>query len=143
MKKGRLFVSPGFLLLTALGFLWLEADLGMALILAFLFHETAHIALLSICGGRLRSLRLTLKGALIITEQGSMGYGGELVSVMAGPGVNLFLSVLSARGGKPFYLFSGINLILGMFNLLPIPGLDGWEMCRLLFALLRKEEKQK
>ena len=113
-------------------------------LLAFAAHEGAHLLLLSLFGGRLRSLQLTWKGARILTEQGRMGYGGELLAVMAGPGIDLLLAVLSAGRGETADLFSGINLVLGIFNLLPLPGLDGGRMFRLLFALLWDgEEKQR
>lgn len=139
MKAGRVYVSPGFVFMAVLGMLWMDTGMVVWFALAIILHEGAHIFLLSLFGGRLRALRLTLKGAQILTEQGGMGYGGELVAVMAGPGVNLLLAVLSARAGEAFYLFAGINLILGIFNLLPFPGLDGGRMLWLLFMLLSSD----
>lgn len=125
-----------------LGMLWMDVGMMGWFALAILLHEAAHILFLSLFGGRLRALRLTLKGAQIVTEQGSMGYGGELMAVMAGPGINLLLAVLSARAGERFYLFAGIDLMLGIFNLLPLPGLDGGRMLGLLLALLKSEGKK-
>lgn len=125
--------------MAVLGMLWMDTGMMGWFILAIILHEAAHILLLYLFGGRLRALDLTFQGARIVTEQGGMGYGGELMAVMAGPGIDLLLAVLSARAGETFYLFAGINLALGIFNLLPFPGLDGGRMLWLLFALLSSD----
>lgn len=138
MRVGKLSVSPGFLLLLVLSALWMEGALWLGLLAACGLHEGGHLLALYLFGGRLRALRLSLGGAQIVTEQGGMGYGSELLAVLAGPGVNLLLCLLATGGGERWYLFSGINLVLGIFNLLPLPGLDGGRIIYLLFLLLRE-----
>lgn len=142
MRLGKIWISRGFLLLAVLSALWMEGALALGLLSACLLHEGAHLLVLRAFGGRLRALRLTLNGALLLTEQGTMGYGGELLAVMAGPGINLLLSLLLARAGERWHLCSGIHLTLGVFNLLPLPGLDGGRMLRLLFLLLTDREEK-
>lgn len=59
---------------------------------------------------------------------GQVGYGGEFLTTLAGPAVNLLLAVLFGFLGKWYpllYLFSGAQAVLGVFNLLPIRPLDG------------------
>lgn len=69
---------------------------------------------------------------------------GTLVVAAAGPLTNLFLASVFAvlfkaagspesLGGKLFYLGAGINLFLAIFNLIPIPPLDG---SKILAALM-------
>lgn len=128
-------MSPGFLLLCAAFLCW-EGRAAVAVLAAMALHEGMHLAVLRRFGGHVGRLRLTLGGAYLSTEQGGMGYGGELLAVLAGPGINLLLALLAARAGERWYLFSGVNLALGCFNLLPLPGLDGWRVLRLLAALL-------
>lgn len=143
MREKRIKISPGFLLLTAL-FLFMDWNgTAPAVLAAWAFHEGGHLAALYAAGGRLRRLELGLGGAKIETEKGRrLSYGGELLAVLAGPGVNLALAALCARLGEPWYLLSGASLVLGMFNLLPLPGLDGWRAMSLLRLLLAAEEKK-
>ncbi len=140
-KKGEL--SPGFLLLWAL-FFFLDQD-GVApwALAACTVHELAHVICLYLAGGRIKRIRFTAFGAEIEGQSWRrLSYGGELLSVLAGPGSNLMLAFLAARAGERWYLFAGLNLSLGIFNLLPAPGLDGGRAVRLLFLMLfEKREK--
>lgn len=144
MRHPRLQVSPGFLVLTAL-LLFLDREgTAPAVLAAWLVHEGGHLLLLYGVGGRVRKVELTLNGVKIEAEQGrGLSYTGELLSVLAGPGINLALALGCARLGEGWYLFSGANLALGIFNLLPIPGLDGGRVFTLLKLLLLEEEKKR
>lgn len=140
-EKGE--VSPGFLFLWAL-FFFLDQD-GVApwALAACAVHELAHVACLHLAGGTIKYLRFTAFGAEIEGQSGMrLSYGGELLSVLAGPGSNLLLAFLSARAGERWYLFSGLNLSLGLFNLLPVPGLDGGRALRLLAVMLFEREER-
>ena len=65
----------------------------------------------------------------------TMGYWQEMVSAMAGPAVNFLLAAISS---KYFHnsLFIGLNLLLGVFNLLPVGELDGARVLRCIVSLL-------
>ena len=140
MRGGHLWVSPGFLLLSALFLLWDRDGTAAAVMAAGALHEGGHLAALYAAGGRVRRVEFTLLGAKIVTEKGrGWSYGGELLSVLAGPGANLGAAALCAAiGWKEWhFLLGGVNLALGTFNLLPIPGLDGGRAIRLLGLLLK------
>lgn len=144
MRGTRIRVSPGFLVLASL-LLFLDREgAAPAVLAAWLLHEGGHLLLLYGTGGRVRRAELTLGGVRIETEKGRrLSYGGELISVLAGPGINLALALGCARLGERWYLFAGVNLALGVFNLLPVPGLDGGRGLALLKLLLTDEEKKR
>ena len=143
MRRGRIWISPGFLLLTALFLFWDREGVAPVVLIAWALHEGGHLGVLWAAGGRLRRLELSLVGIKIETQQGRrLTYGGELLAVLAGPGANLALAALCARLGESWYLFSGVSLILGVFNLLPLPGLDGWRVMELFCSLLQEEGKR-
>lgn len=121
--------TPGFCVLMAA---LLLADDGNGLLLWFLLaaacHELGHLAAALAQGLEVRSLTLSAMGAeLDISRRCS--YPGELLLLLCGPLVNLLLAALCCRlPGGAAHLFAGINLLLALFNLLPIPPLDGGEM---------------
>lgn len=100
--------------------------------LACVLHECGHWAAIVLLGGRVSFLRLTAVGAeMELDPRRSLTYGREAAAALAGPAVNLLLAWLAARAG--WYLFAGMNLCLGLLNLLPIRALDGG---RALFCVL-------
>ena len=144
MRGARFRVSPGFLVLGALMLFLDREGAAPAVLAAWILHECGHLLLLYGVGGRIGRVELTLNGVRIEAEEGrGLSYGGELFSVLAGPGVNLALAVGCARLGERWYLFAGTNLALGLFNLLPLPGLDGGRTLTLLKLLLLEEEKKR
>lgn len=126
-ERTRLWISPLVPLLLAL-FVWLSSPalLG-ALLLAALCHELGHYAVLRWLGGWVRQLRISIWGAEM-RMGGRLSYGGELLAAAAGPVVNLLLGAAFSTAGRwseLLYLLAGAQLVLGLFNLLPILPLDG------------------
>lgn len=126
-ERTQLRISPLVPLLLAL-FVWLSSPalLG-ALLLAALCHELGHYAALRRLGGWVRELRISVWGAEMRLG-GRLSYGGELLAAAAGPAVNLLLGVAFSAAGRwaeLLYLLAGAQLVLGLFNLLPILPLDG------------------
>ena len=113
----------------------MEKEVLLGILTAFLLHEGAHLLCIHSFGGKLKRLSLTLYGAEIRMERNGMGYGEELLSLLAGPGSNLLLAVLLGKMGERWYLYSGIHVTLGIFNLLPFPGLDGNRILKLLYLM--------
>ena len=123
MKWGRVEISPGFLLLGA----WLnymdEQGIFWYTITACAVHELCHLLALRLLSIPVRRVRVTAVGAEICVG-GGMSYGEEMAAALAGPAGNLLLAWLASRliGGE---LFAGVNLALGLFNLIPVGRLDG------------------
>ena len=132
----RIIVSPTVPLLLALFVLLSSPLLLGALLLAALAHELGHCAMLRWLRARVTAVRITALGAEMRIE-GRLSYGGEVLAAAAGPAVNLLLAPLLAYGGRLWemlYLFAGTQLVLGLFNLLPILPLDGGSMLWNLLA---------
>lgn len=139
--RGRLELTPGFLVLLALLF---YLDEGMDLlgwgILACALHELGHVLAVRALGGRLRALKLSAVGAqLTLDPERPLSYGRELLAALAGPGASLLTAWLAARSG--LFLFAGLSMGQGLFNLLPLQPLDGGRCVQLLLALLAGEER--
>lgn len=114
---------------------------------AFL-HELGHIAVYCVQKGELPVVEVTMTGFCMRT-------GGELTArqrfwlAAAGPGTNFMLAVLwSLRLAQQATIkgsaFWAANLLTGLFNLLPIPPLDGAQMLeslRILFCIKRSGQK--
>ena len=134
----KIQVSPSAPLLLAL-FVMLSSPLLLsALLLAALCHELGHYGMLRRLRARISAVRITALGAEMQVA-GRLSYGGELLAAAAGPVTNLLLALPLAYGGRQWevlYLFAGAQLVLGVFNLLPILPLDGGSVLWNLLAWL-------
>lgn len=118
-------ISGGFCLLTA----WFALVNGVGLLavvgLGCTIHELGHYLALRCQGVEVTGLRLCILGAEMTADRSRLSYGGELAAVLAGPGANLVAALLLASGGEAFWTAAGGNLVLCVFNLLPLRPLDG------------------
>ena len=103
--------------------------------LAAFAHELGHLILLSIFGFRVR-IRITPAGIVIKKEGGIVFYLADLLIFLSGPLVNLicFLAFREAHSDI-LSIFSSVSLALALTNLIPIKGLDGYEILFSLCAL--------
>ena len=118
-----------FCLLIAFGVLcgweWLAAAL-----LAAMVHESGHLLMLRGFGAGRGRLRIDGAGLSWERRGRTLGYGGELLSFLAGPAANgvaalLLARIAAASGWQGGYFLAGTQLVLGGFNLLPVLPLDG------------------
>ena len=121
---GTLRVSGGFWLLLG----WFLYANGWRLLLTVLaaagLHECGHYAVLRLLGARVVSMRVGIFGAEM-KASGALSYAGELAAVLAGPAANLTTGLLLAGAGEPWTAAAGAQVVLGLFNLLPVRPLDG------------------
>lgn len=138
MRLGRVEATGGFFLLLA-WLNYLDRSLLVPLALsACALHELGHICAIRLLGGEIKGLRLTAIGAELLLD-GPLSYWQEGLSALAGPAVNLFLS-LAFCGLQGGVTFAGLNLVLALFNLLPVGRLDGGRAVHCTLSLLAGPE---
>lgn len=124
-KSTKIRVSPGMLVTLAMALLVGAGEVLPLVLVAALCHELGHLAVLWLYHVPVEALTITHMGAVIQAPlQNRLSYGQELTATLAGVAVNFVLAFLFARVTGD-YLFAGANMILGVYNLLPIQGLDG------------------
>lgn len=134
-------ISGGFCLLLALLLFLDDQNLVPWALAACALHELGHLAAIHLVGGRVVAFRLSVVGAELVPGRRRLfSYREEWIIAAAGPLVSLlaaFLAACLAKEGGAFgeraYLFAGLNLLAGLFNLLPLAPLDGG---RILHSLL-------
>ena len=134
MKKIRL--GPSFLLILIVGFLSGQVVLILNYLLALTFHELAHLWVAVKNGYSLKLIKLDLFGLSIdLNEVVDDKYSFKIN--IAGPVFNLLLCVVCMAFYwlvpiSFYYLntFCFCNLILAVFNLLPVYPLDGGKIFR-------------
>ena len=134
-KWGKLELGWGFAALIVLALLGGAGPALPPVLLAAACHELGHLSALRLAGARVERLRLNAFGAEIRADTRRLSYPREIACTLAGPAVNLVLALLLARATLHFTA-AGANLVLGCFNLLPIPALDGGRALHLLVSWL-------
>lgn len=132
----RLFSVDPLAFLPLAAFIWFVRDLTLpAALTAAVLHECGHLAALFLAGGRPTRMILHPFG-------GEIEYGGRLFSYpqsmflsLAGPAVNLLCAPACLLSPPFLRVFGLCSLGLGLFNLLPVRGLDGGEILEDLVCL--------
>lgn len=106
-------------------------------------HELGHLAAMAVRGDKPREMIFS-GGGICIKQWGQPSFG----VLAAGCGVNfllfaVFFAVLG-RGNIFYTIFGGANLFVGIFNLLPVRGLDGHGLLeKALFRFLSFDAAQR
>ena len=145
LRLGRLELRPGFIVITALGCLFAPGLLFIQFLAAAALHEAAHAAVSALCGGRVERVTLGALGMEMRCESWRLSYRAELAVLAAGPLMNAAAGAACAFAARalacePLYVFSGVNILLAAFNLLPARGLDGGGMLRVLSLMVFDRE---
>lgn len=135
LKWGKLEIGGGFWVLPAAALLMGAGEVMPLVVMAAVCHELGHLAALRLAGARVERLRLSAWGAEIRADTRYLPYGKEIFCTLAGPAVNLALAFVLARVSGD-YLLAGANLLQGVYNLLPLPSLDGGRALHLLICWL-------
>ena len=141
----KLKISPGFALITALMILFDQNGACWQFLLAAALHEAAHVAALKRAGADILSFELNAAGGVTrIAAVPAVSYAREAAAVLAGPAANLAAAIFCALLARHvsdgvaqrwLFMFSGVNAMMGAFNLLPAGSLDGGRAILLLASL--------
>lgn len=116
-----------FFLAVALFLLWEPSGLAGLFFVGVVLHECGHLLVIALLGLPVSEVNLTpLEVGLRLEDGPRLTPGRQLLLTLAGPGANLAAAgVFALSGTMPWLQLSAINLVLGMFHLLPLSGLDG------------------
>ncbi len=130
----RITLEPPLILWLSL--LWFcRGDIVLPFLLAAALHELGHFLALSLMGHPPRAVILGFSGARMETD--ALSYGQSAWAAAAGPAVSLLLGLCA-----PIWPELGLySLVLGLFNLLPVPGLDGAMLLSSLLLQWLPEER--
>lgn len=136
--RGRCSVTAGAVFLLALVWVLTSGPFLLMLLGASVLHEGGHLAACQLCHVSVRGLRITICGAELRLE----GYptpAKQLIIALSGPLASLLITLLTLflfPGTEQAAVFAGLNLIAGLFNLLPVEPLDGGRALTALCSLL-------
>ncbi len=107
-------------------------------------HECGHAAAAALLGCRVLSIQmLPFGGVAVIEDGGRLTAGREIIIALAGPLQNILMAGITmllqyANLGDPVFLAYIIqgNLLIALFNLLPVLPLDGGKIVQALVSLI-------
>ncbi len=108
-------------------------------IFAVMLHEAAHLFTMWVLDCAPNSVRL-IPASIQINSKFSFQYKNDILIALAGPLINILMFIclyfnFAAFGNMTVLIYALLNLIYGVFNLLPVKGLDGGTI---LYSILCK-----
>jgi hypothetical protein len=115
------FFFPAFLAVL-LSVRWYR--IALAVILASVIHEFVHVIFLYLYGGKLSEVQFLGMGVTMKAKSNvTVSRCGGIVTALSAPVFNVLLGVAMVVLGQS--MFGWINVAIGVWNILPINGLDG------------------
>ncbi len=140
LVKLKFLVSFGSFFLSFAAYAWIYGwQFGAGLVVLLLVHEVGHMIVFKARGVDVSLPRFTIWGAYV-KAQPKNAYDGALGG-LAGPGVGALgalvaLAVWHANGSLAFRAIAAFGFLMNLFNLAPIPFLDGGHIWRSLRGTL-------
>ncbi|MDO5783699.1 MAG: hypothetical protein Q4P20_01400 [Eubacteriales bacterium] len=133
MTRAKLHVSPSFYIFWSLFCLLDNEGILPLFLCAAVIHELGHVIAIYACGGYICGIQLSAAGAVL--EQGRQLSGlADCAVSLAGPAAGMAAAWVCTMAGLP--MLAGANIMLSVFNCLPLLPLDGGCALSSLFCLL-------
>ncbi len=113
-----------------------KTDVYLITLVSALFHETVHIIFIYAFGGSVSEISFSLLGGNIKRNNYNGSYLQEAVINISAPVSNLILALFFS---KCIHIFQ-INLVLGVFNILPFYTFDGGHFTKNILCLFIREK---
>lgn len=130
IKNAKFLLKPGFFIMVSVICFLTSFETLAVLALSALVHEAGHLLAIALCGGKVRGLELGFCAFTINYDGRGMSYFLEAAAALSGPAASFFAALAAAaiwrRTGLEIMTdLAGMNIVLGLFNLIPIRFLDG------------------
>lgn len=143
ISVGKLNLKFNFSFFAVIAFLIFADSSGMAVLslTACILHEGGHLLAMALCG--IYPDKITFYGGgIAISKIGmeQMSYIRRLVILSAGCTVNFLISslCLAFPENEMIQIFSAVNLLIGIFNALPIGYFDGARILEILLVRIMR-----
>lgn len=133
LKNSRIDFTFGCTVIPSIMILFGYTEILLPLILAVIIHEAGHYLAVTAMGGSIENITFNAGGLKMLYNSGSFTYMQDTLCVLAGPFAGIIAAYITSHCG--FLVFSGINLSISLFNLLPIRPLDGGKILFNLFSI--------
>ncbi len=125
IKRTSVKVSFSFLALVLLFVVTEKFNIYLLSLLCSAIHESAHVVAILLFGGEISSISLSALGGNISRKNTkALSPVKEAIICICAPLLNILLYFLFIRVEK-YTLFAQVNLVIGVFNLLPFYSFDG------------------
>ncbi|MEG0614493.1 MAG: site-2 protease family protein [Oscillospiraceae bacterium] len=136
LNKIKISVSFSFFATIALLVLLKEQKYTLFGIYACIIHEFGHAFVMRILGINIGNVIFYGAGIKIVYKSDRiLPLWKDIIVLFAGSATNLLLAfamLIFSAGKENFLIFAGTNIVLGIFNLLPINCFDGGRIAELL-----------
>ncbi len=129
----NIYISYFFLSLVSILIIVDKTGMLSLSLLSVVFHEIGHLAFMKILKVGVSKVELSVASVRVVTD-GYNNHKNNFIVSIAGPIVNLCLSVFLLSSDEMLMYFGAANLIMCLFNMIPARGLDGGDA---IYYLLR------
>ena len=124
IKSVRVKISFTFIALILLAVCFDDSEIMLMSLFCSLFHEFVHIIYIFLCGGEISEFSLSLFGGKIQRKQNHrLSNLKEAIISLSAPVLNVFTGALLLL--YDYKLCGYVNLVIGLFNILPFYDFDG------------------